>query len=125
MKKTFSLLGPRSGLNQAAWRFDSVRNLKRARKCGQIRAYFKHCSNSGNIENSSDCDIQNIADPTKNAVEGSLNASFNVWSIMGHELISFDPAQTPYRIRVLADDNGHVKVKNYEERAWPPLGDPH
>ena len=60
-------------------------------------------------------EIQNIAQKVKRSVESSLGRSFNKWDVSEHDPVSYDPANTTYRMKVLTDDNGHVMVETVKK----------
>ena len=60
-------------------------------------------------------DIQNIASRIRRDVEHSLNRGFNRWDLFECEPVVYDPAHTTYHMKMLTDDNGHVKVKTVKK----------
>ena len=59
---------------------------------------------------------QNLADRIQKDVENQLNTSFKKFDVLEHEAKK-DPDNTSFYMKVLTDDNGHVKVKTTKHEA--------
>jgi len=60
-------------------------------------------------------DILNIANRIRSDVERSLDRAFTRWDVLENDPLYFDPNHTTYRMKILTDDNGHVKVKTVKK----------
>jgi len=61
-------------------------------------------------------DFQSLADSIKADVEKQLNQSFKQFKVLEHKALE-DPDNTSYFMKVLTDNNGHVKVKTTKHQA--------
>lgn len=61
-------------------------------------------------------DIQNIANKVKTSIESTLNKTFKTYNVVKSDP-PFDPAHSSYRMEVLTDDNGVVRVKTVRKES--------
>jgi len=56
-------------------------------------------------------DILSLSNRIRNDVESSLDRIFNRWDLVEYDPIKYDPNTCTYHMKILTDDNGHVRVK--------------
>jgi len=61
-------------------------------------------------------DIQNIANKVKTSIETKLSKTFKTFDVVTSDP-PFDPAHSSYRMEVLTDDNGVVRVKTVRKES--------